>query len=74
MTDYKSRWNVSKTALMILCNVSLLAVLAGCDDDDDENNVVPVEVAYVSLYNASPNSPDLDIVVDDRLINVYPLD
>ena len=73
MTDYKSRWNVSKTALMILCNVSLLAVLAGCDDDD-ENNVVPVEVAYVSLYNASPNSPDLDIVVDDRLINVYPLD
>lgn len=58
---------------MILCTFSLLIVLSSCDDDDD-NNVQPVDVAYVSLYNASPNSPDLDIVVDNRLINVYPLD
>lgn len=73
MTEYKTGLNVSKTALMILCNLSLIAVLSGCDDDDD-NNIAPIEVAYVSLYNASPNSPDLDVVVDNRLINVYPLD
>jgi hypothetical protein len=65
---------VSRTGLILLCTVLLMVAISGCDDDDDNNNVEPVEVAYVSLYNASPNSPDLDIVVDNRLINVYPLD
>jgi hypothetical protein len=71
--DYKKGLDMSKKALVILCTVSLLIALSSCDDDDDKN-VQPVEVAYVSLYNASPNSPDLDIVVDNRLINLYPLD
>ncbi len=44
-----------------------------CDDDDDDNVVDPVEVAYVSLYHASPNAPSLDILMEDRQINYYPL-
>lgn len=71
--DNVKKLDMSKMALVVLCTVSLLMALSSCDDDDD-NNVQPVEVAYVSLYNASPNSPDLDIVVDNRLINLYPLE
>lgn len=53
--------------------VGLLLTLGGCDDDDD-NVVEPDEVAYVSLYQASPDAPDLGIVVDNRQINTYPFD
>lgn len=57
---------------------SLLACLAlvgmvSCLDNDD-NNVQPSSVAYVSIYNASPDAPPLDIVVDNRQINSKPFD
>jgi hypothetical protein len=70
--ENKERLNVSKKALVV-CTTLLLIGVSSCDDDSD-SNVQPVDVAYVSLYNASPNSPDLDVVVDNRLINLYPLD
>ncbi|HEX6893416.1 MAG TPA: DUF4397 domain-containing protein [Chryseolinea sp.] len=50
--------------------ISLVFIVA-CDPDGDES-VQPSPVSYVSLYNASPNAPDLDIVVDNRQINTYP--
>ena len=42
-----------------------------CIDDDHAD---PGPVCYVSLYNASPNAPDLDIIVDDEKINTVPFD
>lgn len=59
---------------LILLGASVLLILSGCKDDDDDIIVQPEEIAYVSLYNASPDSPDLDVVVDDRPVNIYPLD
>jgi len=50
-----------------------LVFIMGCDPDGEEN-IQPSPVSYVSLYNASPNAPDLDIVVDDRQINSYPFE
>lgn len=42
--------------------------------DDDSNNTAPVEVpvSYVTLYNASPDAPDLNIIVDNKQINAGP--
>lgn len=50
-----------------------LAGMVSCNDDD-EPQVDPTPVAFVSLYHASPDAPDLSIVVDDQPINTYPLD
>ena len=51
-----------------LCLVALVLFMASClDDDDSQNQVTPV--AYVSIYHASPNAPELDVIVDDRQVN-----
>lgn len=51
----------------VMACVSL--VMGGCLDDDANDNIVDIPVSYVSVYNASPNAPALNVVVDDRLIN-----
>jgi Domain of unknown function (DUF4397) len=51
-----------------------LVFLMGCDLDDDSENVGNGPVSYVSLYNASPDAPELSIVVDNRQINSYPFE
>lgn len=56
---------------MLAC--ASLVFLASCDNDDDAD-VQPDPVSYVSLYNASPDAPDLNILVDDRQINTYPFE
>lgn len=56
---------------IFLCSVLLLAMTA-CDDDDTE--AIDIPIAYVSLFNASPDAPSLSIVVDGRQINRYPFD
>ena len=69
-----------KTNEMLLRNklkwVSVCAILwlplAGCMDDEGEM-VEPVAQAYVSIYNASPNAPQLDVSVDNRQIFNQPL-
>ena len=53
----------------LVCS-ELLLVADSCDLSQD--NVQPDPVAYVSLYQASPNAPDLSIEVDGRQLNTYP--
>jgi hypothetical protein len=50
-----------------------LAGMVSCNDFDDPQ-VEQVPVAFVSLYHASPNAPDLSIQVDNQQINNSPLD
>lgn len=58
-----------------LKNVKLLSIVGGtflltatgCNLDSDDPEPLP-PVAYVSLYQASPNSPDLNIILDDKII------
>lgn len=47
---------------------SLTLLITSCDLNDD-NDVQPIPVAYVSIYNAIPDAPELDLTVDNRLIN-----
>lgn len=54
---------------MLMLTLSL-GVLSACNNDDADFE--PEEIAYVSLYQASPNAPDLDIMVGGRQINFYP--
>ncbi len=49
-----------------------LVPLASCNDDDTEA-IEPVPTAYVSIYNASPDAPELDVTVDNRQIFSQPL-
>jgi hypothetical protein len=55
-------------------SLALIVLLASCLDDDNDPVTEPVKVAYVSVYHASPDAPDFDIIVDDRAINVNPFD
>jgi hypothetical protein len=59
------------TAGMLACVA--LAGMVSCNDDDDPQ-IDPIPVAFVSLYHASPDAPDLSIQVDNQQINNYPLD
>jgi hypothetical protein len=36
---------------------------------DDENATDPIPVAFVSIYHASPDAPELDVYVDERAVN-----
>lgn len=53
---------------MAVCFAALVFFMASCLDDDDQPNQ-PLPVAYVSIYHASPNAPELDVFVDDRQVN-----
>lgn len=55
-------------------SIALLVLLTSCMNDDGEFVNRPVEVAYVSVYHAAPDAPELDIVVDGRVINKNPFD
>lgn len=48
-------------------------VMASCLDDDTQATP-DIPVSYVSLYNASPNAPELNILVDNRPINNGPFE
>ena len=53
--------------------VALTISLSSCLNNNDTDTVV-VPVAYVSVYNASPDSPGLDVLVDNKQINSRPLE
>lgn len=43
--------------------------LQGCLKDDSEPQEAPT--AFVSMYHASPDTPDLDILIDNRKVNQF---
>lgn len=60
-------------SLFKLVVMSLMVVsLASCEKRDDDV-VEPVSIAYVSVYHASPDAPPVDILMENRQINFYPL-
>ncbi|WP_323756617.1 DUF4397 domain-containing protein [Roseivirga sp.] len=52
--------------------VAIVFMLSSCNNDDGDS--LPENVAYVSLYQASPNAPAMDIGIDNRQLNIYPFD
>ncbi len=48
-------------------------MMTSCLDDDTNSGLQDIPVSYVSLYNASPDAPGLNILVDSRQINNEPL-
>jgi hypothetical protein len=56
-------------ASSILCCLALVVLLASCMDDDKNEQIQPVPVAYVSIYHGSPSAPELDVFVDNRPVN-----
>ncbi len=50
----------------------LTLAMSACDNYDDDT-VDPATISYVSIYHASPNSPALNVSLDSRRINFYPL-
>lgn len=57
---------------LIVSSMLALLILLGCSDDDDDSD--PVAVAYVSIFHASPDAPDLDVVLDKQAIFNEPLE
>jgi hypothetical protein len=51
---------------LAMAGASML-ILSGCDLNED-NNVQPTPLAYVSVYNAIPDAPELDLTVDNQLV------
>src|SRR5690349_14204394 len=58
---------------LIGCFAGILLMATSCLNDDNQNTE-PIPFAYVSIYNASPDAPDLDIIVDEQKINTAPFD
>lgn len=54
----------------IVCYMFVLLSLSSCLDDE---NIDPVPVALVSFFHASPNAPDLDVLLDDQRLFNQPL-
>lgn len=52
--------------------VATVFILSSCNIDDGDS--LPENVAYVSIYQASPNAPAMDIGIDNRQLNIYPFD
>ncbi len=59
-----------KTVAMV-SSVAIMLSLTSCLDDED-GTATPV--AYVSIFHASPDAPDLDVVLDNRQIFEQPLE
>jgi len=54
----------------ILGSMVVMLSLTSCFDDEGE----PTPVAYVSIFHASPDAPDLDVVLDNQPIFNQPLE
>jgi hypothetical protein len=55
---------LSRNFLILLI---LMTVLIGCSDDDN-NAVVPLESASIRVLHASPDAPNVDVLVDNQVV------
>ena len=58
---------LGKVKLLSIVGGIFLLVATGCKLDDASENLPPA--AYVSIYQASPDSPGLNIILDQKVIN-----
>jgi hypothetical protein len=65
--------NIRKMVQMGMLCIAASILMTSCLDDDANDGLQDIPVSYVSLYNASPNAPGLNIIVDNRTINSQPL-
>ncbi|WP_277478789.1 DUF4397 domain-containing protein [Catalinimonas alkaloidigena] len=63
--------NVFHKFVGMLSYLAAPLILSGCLEDD---SVEPTPIAYVSIYGASPDAPDLDVVLDNKLLFNQPLE
>lgn len=70
----KLKRTLTRTGIALGLCLGAGAVLTACDNDDENITPVDQDRAYVSLYQASPDAPDLRIEVDNRQINSYPFE
>lgn len=54
---------------MLFFSFALLILLTSCINDDENLVNKPVELAYLSIYHASPDAPGFDVYVDNRIIS-----
>lgn len=66
-------WKRIRVGMVGVFASASLVCMTSCLDDDSQPSQ-PDAVAFVSLFNASPDAPDLDIVVDNRQINSNPFE
>jgi len=53
--------------MMAIGFLSLITVLVGCSDDDN-NRIVPVNPASVRVLHGSPDAPNVDVLVDGQVV------
>ncbi|GAB3005782.1 hypothetical protein GCM10027284_24480 [Cyclobacterium sediminis] len=51
----------------------IVSIISGCDMDDNEDLQPLPDISYVGLYHASPDTPPLDVNMENGRINYYPL-
>jgi len=69
----KNKFTNLLTKSIGLLSLALIPFLTSCLDDDDAN-VNPEPVAYVSFYHGLPNLPSIQIEVDNNRYNTNPFD
>ncbi|MDO6389370.1 DUF4397 domain-containing protein [Pontibacter sp. BT731] len=62
---------MKKWMKIMLLAVLPAMVLTSCDDDDDDNAMI--ETANVMVVHASPDAPDVDLLIDNAKVNTAPL-
>ena len=61
-----------KKLVGMISSIAFLLTMTSCLDSDDDT--APVDVAFVSIYHASPDAPDLDVILDDEPLFNQPLE
>jgi hypothetical protein len=67
----KNKWKVVAAGLMI---GAAALTMTSCMDDSANTPIEQTPVAFVSIYHASPDAPDLNILVDGQRLNTSPFD
>ncbi len=68
----KNKFNKHQLLTLLLFIPAML--FTACNNDDDVAPIENQDISYVSLYQASPDAPDMRVVVDSRQINASPFE